>query len=362
METKGLSQKDQQSTIRRWKKKDNRRIKNINVKKKSKQKKESPENIEIILPEIFTLKNITQVIEKISYLRSCLSRDHKRMYLELNMDEIKEVDISTSLMLAAELECWSMQKGKLNSYDNRWNCHIRELFYEMGLFSLLKISSKTNIKSTSSVIKNTSFLHFTSGIDTDGEKIKQLRKEIENIIGFSLREEQKVALFTSLSEAIINTWHHAYKTGSKKIKKKRYEKWWISGSYNKRTKELIISLYDRGKTIPTTLQKRQDSYSKKIKNLLLLKQSSNITQTAMKYSYERKTLEPYTQTGERHRGKGLAQLLHLIEKKGSLVIISQSDHCCFDFINGSLEAKEYGDYISKRKKLEGTLIQWKLSL
>ena len=55
METKGLSQKDQQSTIRRWKKKDNRRIKNINVKKKLKQKKITPENIEIILLRKFLL-------------------------------------------------------------------------------------------------------------------------------------------------------------------------------------------------------------------------------------------------------------------------------------------------------------------
>ena len=361
METRGLSFKDRQIEIRRWRRKE--RIKSKHKRINSKKTSATPK--EIILPEKFTLENIVQVVTELSALRFYLAKDNKKMYLELNMDKIKEVDISTSLMLAAELDCWSIQKGKLNSHDDSWNKNIRELFYEMGLFDLLNIKSKTPVDTE---LNTTIFLRFISNTEVEMAPLINLRKQIERTIGSDLPQQQRNFLSASLQEAITNTFHHAYKSKGKKgnrWKRKRIEKWWLSACYYK-NQEIIVSLYDRGLTIPTTLEKRKDPYLYKLKNFLKSLKFSTITQAAVHYSHkiekegtENKNIssrEPYTQTAERNRGKGLAQLLHLIQEKGEMTIISNRDYCKFYFKNDRLISERYNNEIA----LRGTLIQWKL--
>jgi hypothetical protein len=81
---------------------------------------------------------------------------------------------------------------------------------------LLKLPPLENNSPTN----DTTFLKFISGKNSEGKKAKQLRENIERVIGKSL--EQKLHLFDGLTEAFTNTTQHAYD----KDNSKEFDKWW----------------------------------------------------------------------------------------------------------------------------------------
>ena len=355
MQTKGLGHQGRNIVIRRWKKKEKNRIKKYkNKKNKQLQRKykQPPKRVDIELPPRLVLDNFNKVSKKFNDFRELIKKDDKRFFLHLNMNKIVEVDISCSLILAAELDCWRIQKEELNSYHDNWEEDIKERFYEMGLFELLKI--QTEIQPSNPEIRKTTFLKFISGLrEKDGQPIVDLQKKIEETIGYILPKKDSLSLYTSLCEAILNTGEHAYGKESKT----EYEKWWLSACCDE-NKKITISLYDRGYTIPITLKQKQDNLLEYIHKFYLTKQYNNITEAAVNYSHlktqNRKKF--FTQTGKKHRGKGLAQLLQLIENKGTMTIVSNRDYCKFVFENNKL----ISDTHSIRYPLNGTLIQWEL--
>jgi hypothetical protein len=173
----------------------------------------------------------------------------------------------------------------------------------MGLFELLKLPPLENNSPTN----DTTFLKFISGKNSEGEKAKQLRENIERVIGKSL--EQKLHLFDGLTEAFTNTTQHAYD----KDNSKEFDKWWITASYKQEDKKLIVSMYDRGNSIPTTMHTDKKwswiwlDERKRTKHSKLIK-------IAMETSFKNKNTR--TKTEEPNRGKGLKQLLDFIKNQG----------------------------------------------
>lgn len=315
---------------------------------KIKQSPHHPKKLQvkkISLPKQFDLhQNTDETLQKINEFREAVNKKNSKLR-RLDFNEIKHIGSSSALMLAAEIDVW---KSKISSglfaQHKTWDVQVKALLCEMGFFELLGMP---RLENKGSMTKNTVFLKFISGQKSEGDKAKDLREKIEQVIG---KLEQKIHLFEGLTEAFTNTKQHAYDENNLK----QHDKWWITASYKKDDKKLVVSMYDRGKSIPETM--------KTGKKWLFLderkhKKDSVLIETAMEQSFKSKGTR--SATSKTHRGKGLKQMLGFIKNKGELTIISKKGYCVFVNTGDKLETR-------KRKELQyslqGTLIEWKINL
>ena len=305
----------------------------------------------IDLPEIFDLhKNTDETLEIMKQFRAVVDSNRPRLK-KLNFDKMQYINSSSALMLAAEIDVWNSKTSqKLQAQHSTWNNEVKVLLCEMGFFELLALPP---LSDQQKIDKDTTFLKFISGQKVKGKNAKQLRINIEEVIGKEL--EDRIHLYSGLSEAITNTKQHAYD----ETNPKSFDKWWITAAHKRNNNKLVVSMYDRGKSIPKTLHK----YKKwnEVKSYLsrdLIKNDSHLIDTAMKVSFGHQS-ETRTRTQEQHRGKGLEQLLSFIKDNGELTIISGKGLCVFTVKNEKLTNKKKK---SLKYFLQGTLIEWKINL
>ncbi|HZQ47164.1 MAG TPA: hypothetical protein VFC07_09140, partial [Verrucomicrobiae bacterium] len=175
-----------------------------------------------------------------------LATNLKSRLKTLRFEKIRYISPAAALVLASEVDRWNqVVGGKLRPNTEAWHEDIQRLLFEMGYFDLLHLPQPDQLSPT----KNTTFLKFKRGDLHDpnaGQIAKQLRQEIENIVGGSIKRH---FLFEGLSEAITNVSQHAY-SSSKDIEVKQ---WWLSASYNRDQRSLCVIFYDQGVGIPETL-------------------------------------------------------------------------------------------------------------
>ena len=366
MQTKGLTQKKRNTIIRIWKgkfehereraEKRIRRHKAEQIRNSGKTDNNSSYRQKQIinLPENFNLHdNYEKVMRVMNDLRIAVNRPIRKNHsLYLNFDKIKHIDIASALVLAADIDVWRMKMGELESHHESWHPHIRVLLNEMGLFKLLGMQSLKE-KSTK---PNVSFVKFLSAQLTEGIKVKTLRERIESTMSALLSIEQRGALYTSLSESLVNAKQHAYPNPDNL---RRHEKWWITAAYNKKARKLTVAIYDRGLTIPKTMMKKGRWEETKAKYSLIIGNDAKFIEVAMRESMA--TSATRSRTGEPHRGKGLRQLLDLtaLENSGKVHIISGTGHCRFSRKGENLvvEMTKNLNY-----PMHGTLIEWQISV
>lgn len=299
----------------------------------------------IDLPRIFDLhKNTDDTLKIMGKFRAIIDKTNPRLK-KLNFDCIEHINPSSALMLAAEIDVWNIKSTQnLHANHTTWNDQVKYLLCEMGFFELLKLPPLENFQQN--IDKKTIFLKFISGSGSEGKKAKQLRENIETVLGKAL--ENKLHLFDGLSEAFTNTTQHAYD------EKSTINKWWITAAYKKESNKLIVSMYDRGKSIPTTMHTG--------KKWIFLKETTikshdKLLQIAMESSHNEGNTR--TQTQQKNRGKGLKQLLDFVRGHGKLTIMSNKGYCTFKILDNKLS-------IIKQKELKyplhGTLIEWEIDL
>jgi len=348
-----LSLKERNRLVRRNRLEKNRKKPKNSDKKKGRVEQQNPyhrknrkilENID--LPENFNLHtNTDETLEIMGRFRKILDKPMPKLK-KLNFDNIKNINPSSALMLAAEIDVWNIKsRQNLSASHTTWDHNIKYLLWEMGFFELLKLPSLEGLLKTE---KNTTFLKFISGKKAHGEKAKELRKNIEKVLGEKL--ENYLHLFEGLSEAFTNTTQHAYEKGNTST-----NKWWITSAYQKDEKKLIVSMYDRGKSIPTTMHTGKKwgflNERKRTKHNQLLK-------IAMEDSFNGKETTR-TQTQQSNRGKGLKQLLDFVYTQGKLTIISNKGYCAFEVKDDKLSIVEQKEL---KYPLHGTLIEWDIDL
>jgi hypothetical protein len=303
----------------------------------------------IDLPTTFDLyTNTEETLKVMNDFRAIVDKNNPKLN-RLNFDKMRNINSSSALMLAAEIDVWnSKAEHKLHARHKTWNNEIKALLCEMGFFELLGMTPINNEK----IDKNTTFLQFISGQKSEGHKAKELREKIEKVIGKEL--EEKTHLFEGLSEAFTNTTHHAYDQPHNE-----YDKWWITASYKKDDGKLIVSMYDRGKSIPKTIHKysRWNEVETYL-NVDFLKNHSRLIEATMKVSFKSKG-ETRTTTKQSNRGKGFKQLLDFIKDNGKLTIISGKGFCIFT-VNGDKLSVTRNK--SLKYHLKGTLIEWEINL
>jgi hypothetical protein len=263
----------------------------------------------------------------------------------LHFDNITSISPSAALVLASEVDRWNQRVGgKLRAHVETWDDEIKRLLCEMGYFELLGLQ-KPATEGKGGDVTFLQFLKGESGQSNIGQLAKQLRVQIENIVG---KEIKKHFLFEGLSEAITNVGQHAYPPS---ILDGRPKQWWLSASFNKRDRQLNVMFYDQGVGIPNTLP--TSHLFEHIKGFFHLWDDSQKIEAAMEYG------RSATQRPE--RGKGLKNLLEFAKahEAGRLSIYSRCGlyrlaHNSDDRIETARRQHE--------TSVGGTLIEWSVRL
>ena len=303
----------------------------------------SEERIE--LPDVFSLAdNYDGVVSHVNRIRAA---GKKRIYIDF--DSIENVGASAALMLAAEMEVRKIQSGiEYLSNDSQWNPNVRDQLRSMGIFRLLKVR-RPNWRDRE-VVQDEVFVKFAScSRDLDGNDHHKIIRLSENVRpGCKIPETIKAGLWGGLGEAMTNARDHAY---GKKIKEKT-SRWWVSASVNKNNGTIKVICYDRGLTIPGTIRTSDEKREKILKIIRREGGDQNIIYAAM--------LERTSSTKEKHRGRGLGQLIQLINdnKQGILEIYSRRGMVRYE---KTIDLEE-GKYTTAKmsSKLHGTLVVWSI--
>ena len=288
------------------------------------------------LPENFCLSNYDQAVDAISKVKNSIGKE-----IYIDFDTIREVDTATAIMLAAELEVMKIKskKSRMVAHDSHWFPEVRTLLVQMGFLQLL--SAIPEIPLDAEPPKNHIFVKFQSGHKLIGDNIVQILEKLQkNIPIKKFSADLLVHLCVGISEAITNTYQHAYH-GHHRNQHNKLNRWWISASINKQTHEIRVVCYDRGATIPKTIES----------SLFPVFSEGKIIFNTIK---ERKS-----STKDKNRGKGLSELLRLIDKnkQGTLRIYSGKGLVEFKRSKNG-ENTDISEELPR--KMEGTLVEWSI--
>ena len=318
-----------------------------------KRKFQSNWSREIYLPKHMDfLENYEDTTNYFHSVRKVVS--DKKKLKRLDFSKIRNISPSAALALASEVDCWNQAVGGRLRADTE-SCHpdIQRLLAQMGYFELLHLPRPPEpLKEGNTIF--TRFYRGGSEIANKGEVAKTLRENIEKIVGRKVQNH--TLLFTGLSEAITNVGQHAYYDP----KKKPYgdKPWWLSASWNKKTRRLCVTFYDHGVGIPETLPKnplfqrwidmnRESNDSRKIAAAMKAKRTS---------------------THRPGRGYGLQDLIHFAQASadGQLRIYSKRGKFQMAWEGGNSNGEPSTNLTESEKEFKnsigGTLIEWSVVL
>lgn len=274
----------------------------------------------------------------------------------VNFDGLTSISTSAALVLTAEVSKWNISiRKKLQPQVEKWNEDIYIQFEQLGFFDLFENKPNKPISENNNH-PDMDFVRYVRGICGDSDdakaKKKELKSEIINLVGESV--DKWTILHSGLSEAVTNVTHHAY-PNEKLCEEKS---WYLTGSFNKQTKEMKIAFYDQGVGIPNSLP-ASEIWEKVLSYFSKLK-LPKVEQIKHAKLLEAAVLIDRTSTGDNDRGKGLQDLLEFIRerKEGYLSILSYHGLYKCWIENG----KEYSKTVSMTRPLHGTLIIWSVKL
>lgn len=223
---------------------------------------------------------------------------------------------------------------------------IERLLEESGFFHVLGVKKRGAVVRRSNA---TRYLQCKSNTEIVGSEIPKIRDEL---LGSDLKMPQPIGkkVFRALTEAMTNVKHHAY--FQKAMKNRRLDgRWWMAAQLSLRRNLFTLTFYDAGVGIPRTLPRRYGWET--IRGMFSMLPGFDPDDGQMiKAAVELGR----TRTDADNRGKGLLDLLKLIDTVGggSLQIFSRGG--VYKYTHSS-EA-----FSNDSNAIEGTLIKWELPL
>ncbi len=298
--------------------------------------------------------NYTTTVSHLLLLRSAVAYGIK--IRRLAFERLEKMSTSAALALASEIDQWNQKRRRLRAALHTWHPNIYKIFTQMGFFELLGLPKQETMQS----VDGATFLPFRRGVvsktDDGGAQARLFRQEIEAITGV---EVAQLELFAALSEAMTNVGQHAYDNMGARVKKQ----WWLSASFNHKTRLLKVTFLDHGRTIPKTLPLKWDNFEK-IKDIFNTMSDAAKIKAAVTMGRSR--------TRQAHRGKGLRDLMTfaMAYPQGSLAIFSRKGKYWvrpandvppnFDPTQPLTVVEE--KLLENRLSIGGTLIEWAVTI
>lgn len=327
--------------------------------------KNAKRNILIIhLPEKMNFSsNYEETVQCITAIRKLVELHEKFKYKNIpkksyklgrvSFDELQKVSTSAALVLTAEMSRWDTSvRNKLKPQVSKWNKKVYEHFEQLGFFDLFRHKPKQ----VGTKNPNLNIVRYIKGQCGDSEdtksKKKMLKTKVIEIVGNSV--PKWTLLHSGISEAVTNVSHHAYPNNFSCQDKS----WYLTGSFNKETKDLKIAFYDQGVGIPNTLptskiKEKVLGYLAELK-IFSFEESRDSVLLKAAVSIDR------TSTAETDRGKGLQDLLDFTRERGEGYLSILSYHGLYKCqINGGSETITSDTFV---RPILGTLIIWNVNL
>ncbi len=266
---------------------------------------------------------------------------------------------AVAVVLAAEFERLAAIESKVPPTVNlsRWNENVFRKLFQLGFFEIVGLTPKREDVTIEE--GDTRTMQIISAKKAD--ELARVDEGLQSLGAFlnpesNLPEHIVIELLTGLSEAMSNVTNHAYAMDFP-APYPHINSLWVAATADRSKNTLTVVIYDQGATIPFTYP-RMDRLEKVVRYLArTLKREPRFEyendgtyiRAAMKYGGSR--------TDRPHRGKGLPQMVHVIEKtgSGSMTVYSRGGWCKRDsngrFSSGAVPLS-FG----------GTLIEWTVEL
>jgi hypothetical protein len=267
--------------------------------------------------------------------------------VRIMFDDVKAIKPSAMLLLLAEIHRCRLVRGArmvTGTYPN--DVRLERMLCAMGFFDILGVRERVLVKRTYPM----NYIRFASASRLKEHQARQLRSELlgDKIV---MQPKPRKRLQRAITEAMLNCVQHAYPKESVKTHPGR-NRWWLSGTYNRKTKNLTIMFCDLGVGIPETVTKLY--LLEKIRAAVSLlpgvsPDDGQMIMAAMELGR--------TRTGEQGRGKGLNDLRKFIDHAGNgeLKIFSKKGIYTY-FANGTEKAE------NRQYSIGGTLIKWRVPI
>lgn len=246
-----------------------------------------------------------------------------------------------TLLLFAEIDRIQRTTGKSRAIRGSYPADmvVEQVLQHLGILRMLRLKERTDPRKFA---ENVRHWRHASGRVALGEVVEPIVDHYESAIA----EPQRRDLYAGMTEAMINTLHHAYPDGH------RCPKWWMFSQG--KDGELTVALCDMGVGIPASIgdsNKWSQSIVDALRSLLPATQpQSELIKIATEINK--------TRTGEQHRGKGFSEILDVVRKSksGYLQIMSHRGFYRFDGV--TCEESTRDDDVS----ILGTVVQWTIPL
>lgn len=258
---------------------------------------------------------------------------------------IEDISAGAGLVLAAEIHNYaSALRQRPIIHDHKWHENVRAFFIDAGLFPLLNIDPH-DIASKPPSGEERRTLQFRNGRSRSGADADGLIAGLKHVIGRDLGHRRVV--YDAIAEALANV-EHAYPYWFRRWPRASSTRWWASGFWAPGRQTVGIQLYDRGAGIPATLP-RKPHYVRLRQIVDPERTAAGLIAAALEYGR--------TSTGQRGRGRGLAEMSNWIEKTNSGFLRILSGGGSVTFSPGKRIAK-----VNHNVPFPGTLVEWEVSL
>lgn len=301
----------------------------------------------ITLPENLNFNNnYEETVEVYTIIRNAIEQGSR--ISRIDFSKIKNITTAAALVLVSLIDQWKERvRGRLKADLPTWDSSLIKLMNQMGFFELLSLE-KPNEEDHCSTMTYVPFTKGQVGERDAGKHALELRKQLEKITSTEINRH---SLYEGLSEAITNTCHHAYR----EVTDSRRRYWWLTGSFDQKTKTLEVTFYDRGVGIPKTLPTHRGF--EKIKDFFGAWKDSDKIEAAMAIGR--------SSTGLEERGKGLQNLIEFARSypRGTLRITSLRGTYKEDYSGLDKTRKDCTvTKIEHVASVGGTLIQWSVNI
>lgn len=223
---------------------------------------------------------------------------------------IDRITIPVALMIASEYHRAStLGRWRPSAIDiYKWKPDVRSMLAAVGFLELSGVDRPTApifVSGTQTIRR------FRACGDAPGPEIGSFLSDLG--LSFELLPPE---IYAGLFEAILNTANHAYATMADENAATRL--WWMSGSFDTSTRELVCSIYDHGVSIPVSLAGPAPKWplSHIFKRLWRKARGRPLSVTddsADGFSISLAMRLGKSRTGRENRGKGLPAIDNVIE-------------------------------------------------
>lgn len=216
---------------------------------------------------------------------------------------------------------------------------VEQLFQHIGL--LTRLGKEPRKQVTADNVVN---WHFASGTDATTSAFQALLLQHQDAMGGEITRSE---LYDCMSEAVTNTRKHAYPLQ----KTKKRSRWWMFSQASDEV--LTVAICDLGIGIPNSLLNKPEmkDYVRKLRHTF----SPGRLHTKL---IEVAVSSNRSSTGLAYRGKGLPQMLDFIKSGTTGGFRVQSSFGLYAYS----AAEERSVSQTKKQPIQGTLVQWTLSL